>query len=115
MYGRAEPDPTNPIVTAICDRCGILHNLDMLQWQLRYAGPGLINSRLLVCRICVDIPAPFVVPQRLPQDPEPLFNARSEPFEIDETDFRITEEEDQRITEDGQDRVVDSSSSEGTE
>lgn len=114
MYGRAEaPEPNNPQTTAVCDRCGILYDLTALSWQLRYAGPGLINSRLLVCRICVDIPAPFVVPQRLPQDPEPLFNARPEPYSIDETDFRITEEEDQRITEDGSDRVIDSSDAEG--
>jgi hypothetical protein len=59
--------------------------------------------------------AQFIVPQILPPDPEPVFNARPEPYDIDEDDFRITEEEDFRITQDGDNRVVDSSSDEGTE
>lgn len=115
VHGRAEVDPRAPKPFGTCDFCGIQYNLEDLSPQLRYAGRGLINTNLLVCRRCKDIPAPFVVPVILPPDPDPIMNARPEPYAIDETDYRVTQDDDQRITEDGEDRVTESSTPEGTE
>lgn len=112
LHGRADVDIIDPKPFAICDRCGILYNQEDLVWQLDVRGAQLQNTQLLVCRFCRDEPAIFTVPQILPADPLPVHNSRSEPFEIDEVDFRITEEEDQRITEDGDSRVVDESAEE---
>jgi hypothetical protein len=84
VHGRAEVDPRAPKPFGICDFCGIQYNLEDLSPQLRYAGRGLINSQLLNCRRCKDIPAPFVVPVILPPDPDPIMNARPEAYTIDE-------------------------------
>lgn len=115
VHGRAEVNPRAPKPFGTCDFCGMQYNLEDLSPQLRYAGRGLINSQLLNCRRCKDIPAPFVVPVILPPDPDPIMNSRGEPYAIDETDYRVTQDDDQRITEGGEDRVTESSTPEGTE
>lgn len=85
LYGRSEPDPRNPQASGVCDRCGILYDLDALRWQNDYRGPQLMNTRLLVCRICRDEPATFTVPLNLPPDPTPIQNARPNlTYDIDE-------------------------------
>ncbi len=111
LYGRAEVSINDPQPFATCDRCSIQYNQADLSWQFQITGRSVTNTRLLVCRFCRDELAEFLVPQILPSDPEPIFNARPEQFAIDEDDFRITEEEDQRITEDDDRRVLDSSAS----
>jgi hypothetical protein len=83
-HGRASVDPSNPACWASCDRCGLLYNLNALSWQLEWAGPSLINKRLLVCSKCLDTPNPQLRALVLPPDPPPIFNARPEPYSIDE-------------------------------
>lgn len=112
LYGRAEVDPRNPQPFAICQRCGIQYNQEALQWQWSIVGTDLNNTGLLVCRFCVDNLPTFTVPQILPPDPEPIFNARPEAYAIDEDDFRVTQNDQQRITEQEIPRVTDSSASE---
>jgi len=68
----------------------------------------LVNLRILVCDVCHDTPAEFLRTVILPPDPAPLYNVRPEPYSIDETDFRVTEDEDQRITEEDDDCVTES-------
>jgi len=60
----------------------------------------MIRLHLLVCDDCLDIPAPFLRTPVLPPDPPPIFNARVEPYSIDETDYRVVTDGSIRETED---------------
>jgi hypothetical protein len=62
---------------AICDRCGLLYNYKDLVFQFDYAGPRLMNKRILVCtKTCVDVPFLHHIPIVTPPDPVPLMNPR---------------------------------------
>lgn len=82
--GRAIIDPEYPRALAVCDRCGKLFNHYMLSWQHQWRGVSLQNLRILVCEECLDKPSPFLRTIILPPDPPVIFNARPEPYEIDE-------------------------------
>ena len=45
-----------PDAFAVCDRCGMWHNLIALRWQVEWRGTTLQNIRLLVCSSCYDTP-----------------------------------------------------------
>lgn len=83
-HGKAEVDVRSPRSFGACDRCSFLYNLDDLIWQKQYAGVGLINLEILVCRTCLDIPQPQLTATILPPDPAPVFNARPEYYSVDE-------------------------------
>jgi hypothetical protein len=56
-HGRAQISTKRPRAVAICQRCGFMYNLDMLQWQWDYQqGPRLFNLRIQVCETCLDKP-----------------------------------------------------------
>ena len=100
-HGSFEVNPDAPRALATCDRCGRQTNLYKLHWQHQWSGKSLINLRLLVCdQGCLDIPAAFLRTPILPPDPPPIFNARPEPYSIDETDYRVTTDGSIRETED---------------
>lgn len=82
--GRARVDPESPDAFAICDRCGNLFNHRDLRWQYQWQGFNLFNKRLLVCEDCLDKPSPFLRAIVVSADPQPVFNARTEPYSIDE-------------------------------
>lgn len=83
-HGRARVDPEHPVAFAICDRCGaVLNRTDLLQ-QHQWRGSALHNLRLAVCEDCLDRPSMFLRATVLPVDPGPIFNARPEPYTIDE-------------------------------
>lgn len=105
FHGRAVVNPSAPRSFAVCDRCGIWHNIDALSWQFQWSGPNLQNLRLLVCHLCLDVPQPQLKPRILPPDPMPTLNARVENFLIDDYDYRVTEDGEIRITEDETPRV----------
>lgn len=73
----------SPEPAGICQRCGFLYHLSDLSWQYQWAGPSLVNFRLLVCyRTCLDVPneqlrtiiiGPDPVP---PKFPSPTFYAQ---------------------------------------
>jgi len=84
--GRASVSSRNPRAFGICDRCGFLYNHDRLQWQFDYAGAGLINKRILVCRPCLDTPQNQLRAIVLPADPVPIQNPRVQDYASAETD-----------------------------
>ena len=84
--GRASVSSRNPRAFGICDRCGFLYNHDRLQWQFDYAGAGLINKRILVCRPCLDTPQNQLRAIVLPADPTPIQNPRVQDYAGAETD-----------------------------
>ena len=61
-------------------------NHDRLQWQFDYAGAGLINKRILVCRPCLDTPQNQLRAIVLPADPVPIQNPRVQDYAAAETD-----------------------------
>ncbi len=83
-HGRARVDPEWPQAFAICDRCGKQYNLRDLQWQFQWQGSALQNKRILICEDCHDRPSMFLRAIIVPADPPPVFNARAEPYDIDE-------------------------------
>lgn len=101
-HGHASVDPDNlqGASFATCDRCGSNHNLRNLRFQHQWSGRSLLNLRLLVCQRCLDVPAAFLRTPILPPDPMPVWNARPEPYSIDETDYRVTTGGQIRETED---------------
>lgn len=106
FHGKAEVDPCWPRAFGVCDRCGDWHNLDDLQWQFQYAGIGLINLRILVCDRCLDVPQPQLQATIIPPDPMPVFNARPEPYFLDEVDILSTQDGDGIATEDDEQIVT---------
>jgi hypothetical protein len=101
-HGRAFVDPSRPATWATCDRCGFNYNLKNLSWQYDWRGESLINLSLLVCDRCLDAPSPWFRAITLPPDPTPIFNSRPEQYLVDETDWRVTEDQSAfLVTEDG--------------
>lgn len=98
----AEVDGESPRAWSTCDRCGFIYNLHKLQWQYSYMGAfQAINTRLLVCSSCLDPLNPSDQAYILPPDPAPIFNARPEPYTIDETSWLTTQAGDVIATQDG--------------
>ena len=118
--GRARISARSPAAAAVCDRCGGVYNHSDLSWQFDWAGAGLINKRLLVCRPCSDTPQQQLRSIVLPADPPVIMNARPQNYVDAETDRRVTSGQntvnaktgipvpggDVRITQDDQTRVT---------
>lgn len=111
---RADVNPDKPDAWATCDFCGFICNHSQMRWQYQYAGHTLVNLRYLVCEDCWDRPQPQLQTLIVPADPPPLFNARPEPYTIDETDWRTTQDDEIRETQDGDLRVTQPSQTEAT-
>lgn len=79
-HGHARVNPNNPGAFGVCDRCGMLYNLDDLNYQFDWRGPRLANLRLKVCRRCYDRPFEFFRPVVLPPDPVPRTDPRPEQY-----------------------------------
>lgn len=92
--GRARTNPKSPAAHAICDRCGERLNHVDLSWQFDWAGAGLINKRLLVCRSCTDTPQQQLRSIVLPADPPVIMNSRPQNYADAETDYRVTSGQD---------------------
>jgi len=86
--GRARTSPKNPQAHAICDRCGTRYNHVNLSWQHDWRGATLQNTRILVCRNCLDVPQEQQRAIVVPADPTPIIQARLEDFAGAETDYR---------------------------
>lgn len=71
-----------------------------MAWQFDYAGTNLINKRILVHVDELDEPQHQLRTIIIPPDPDPLYNARPEPYSIDETPVTT------RITQGGSVRIL---------
>ena len=80
----AHTDPSAPRAFATCDDCGFIFNHYKLSWQFDWAGTQLINKRFLKCPRCLDVPQEQFRTIIIPPDPPPIYNARPEPYAIDE-------------------------------
>ena len=100
-----EVDPDNPRAEGICDRCGFRFNLYKLQYQYAFQGSTMPqNTRFLVCGRpgCLDPLNPQDTPNILPPDPLPVFNARPEPYLLDEASYLTTQDGEIITTQDGE-------------
>lgn len=100
----AEVDPDNPRAWGTCDRCGFVFQLHRLQFQYAYQGTNIpVSTNFLVCDTgCLDPLNPQDMPYILPPDPVPVFNARPEPYALDETSYLSTQDGDVLTTQDGE-------------
>lgn len=80
----ARTNPSSPNAWATDDRTGFIVNHRNLIWQQEWAGNSLINKGLLVRPQSLDQPQSQFRTVLIPPDPAPLFNARIEPYSIDE-------------------------------
>src|SRR5258705_12639151 len=99
--GRARISVTQPRAKGTCDRCGFMYSLSDLKYQYQWAGTGLVNLQLRVCKRCMDIPQIQVKRFVLPPDPLPVDNPRIEYYGIEVTSFLQSEEGPSLLTEDG--------------
>lgn len=106
---RARTDIDYPQAWGTDDRSGFVGNLNDFRWQMQWSGSQLINLRILVHPDHLDIPQEQLRTLVIPPDPDPLFNARPEPYAIDEENFRTTNSGQLRVTNNGNDRVANNS------
>jgi len=120
QQGRARVSARNPRAAGQCDRCGFVYNHFDLRWQFDYAGSGLINKRLLVCKRCEDSPQNQLRSIVVPADPMPIQNPRVPNYMGAASNTRVTSGQDStnsttgipvpggdvRITEDDEVRVT---------
>jgi hypothetical protein len=90
--GRARTSAKQPRAFAVCQRCGIWYNRDQLNFQFEWRGAALMNTYILVCKPCMDIPQEQNRAIILPADPVPIFYPSVESFDLDEIDFRVASE-----------------------
>jgi hypothetical protein len=74
----------SPTALAVCDRCGMLGNLDDLVWQYEWEGPQLRNLYLRVHQHCLDVPQEQLRPRILPPDPVPRYQPRPEQYAVED-------------------------------
>jgi hypothetical protein len=88
----ASVDPSNPRAWGTCDRSGFIHQHDQLVNEWMWAGTQLINTHVLVGQRFVDEPNEQFRVIRIPPDPDPILNARPEPYGVDEGLMPMTTE-----------------------
>ena len=74
--GRARISIRHPQALGECDRCGLWRNLVALKQQFQWGGYSLINTGLLVCSDCLDVPQEQLRTPILRPDPVPLVPSR---------------------------------------
>lgn len=87
----AETDASNPRGWGTCQRCGFIGNLADFQWNMQWRGTRLMNTNLLVCVPCLDVPQRQLGTLILPPDPPSIANARPEQYAMDEAGFIMFE------------------------
>lgn len=87
---RTTLDIDRPDPWSTSDRGGWVGDHSQMRWQFVWAGSQIINTGLLVFEDEYDIPNEQFRTLVLPPDPDPLMNARPEPYVIDETDWLTT-------------------------
>lgn len=85
--GRARISARSPEAAGICDRCGFAYSHSDLQWQFDWRGPVIQNTRILVCRRCLDTPQEQLRAIVLPADPMPVVQPRVQDYLQTETDY----------------------------
>ena len=104
-HGHAFVDSDAPRAWAVCDRCRMLYNHYALRWQYQWRGAALVNTNLLVCPTCHDIPAPFLRTFTLPPDPVPIQNPRPDLADLSATTL-LQDESGADLIDEGGDQLL---------
>lgn len=72
FHGRSRISARHPEAQAICDRCGFCYSLSDLRLQFEYAGARLVDTHMMVCRRCLDVPCEWTRGQATPLEADPL-------------------------------------------
>ncbi|TXH15040.1 MAG: hypothetical protein E6R03_08065 [Hyphomicrobiaceae bacterium] len=84
-----------------CQRCGFVVSQSRISFQFDYmGGPTPMNTGLMVCGRCLDVPNEQFRLLILPPDPAPIFNTNPEPYAIDETNWLTTQDDEIITTQD---------------
>lgn len=83
LHGHAKVNPKAPSAFAVCDRCGMLYNLDDLAYQMEWRGPSMMSTGAKICRKCTDKPQEQNRTIILPPDPVPRLDPRPENFDAE--------------------------------
>ena len=86
---RTVTNPRNPRAWGTCDRSGFITNHEKLCWQFDWRGTHIENLHILVCADMLDEPQRQLGVLILPPDPEPIMNARPEPYAMEEMTTRV--------------------------
>jgi hypothetical protein len=81
---RARTSTRSPRCWGTDDRSGFIGNLEDFQWQYEWAGTKLINQHILCHPRYIDKPQEQLRTIKIPRDPDPIINARPEPYSVDE-------------------------------
>lgn len=111
----ANVDTHNPNMWTTSDRDGFIRNQKDMAFQWDWSGSQLINKHIIVGADELDVPQVQLRTIVPPPDPPPKFNARPEPYVIDETDWRTTQDDEIRSTQDDELRVTQPSQYEADE
>lgn len=80
--GRARVNARNPQAFAVCQRCSFWINHVDGSWQFQWGANRLYNTRIFVCRKCLDVPSEFLRTHIYPPDPVPIKFAFPQDFTI---------------------------------
>lgn len=106
-HGKARVDPDRPEAFGVCDRCGFVHNLVDLRYELDWRGIRVDRTGFRVCDSCWSEPAPFLRTIVLPPDPVPVADPRFVNYDETRENVRITENESERVTEADSERIIE--------
>lgn len=90
-----EVNTDNPSSESICDRCGFRFNANRMQFQYDFRGGAApVNTFILTCGrpTCNDELQYQNAAWNLGPDPIPIYNARVEPYTVDDTNWLTTDD-----------------------
>jgi hypothetical protein len=100
FHGRAKVSRSNPKAFACCDRCCFWYNRGDLQYQFQWDAQQLYNTRLLVCRTCLDKPFEHYRAIVVPPDPVPIMNPRVDQYQEAQDNPTVLMDQNQEILTD---------------
>ena len=93
-HGRARVSSRNPQAFGICQRCGFLYNRVSLRDQFIWAGATMVNTFILVCRTCYDVPNEQRRAIVVPADPVPVYRPSVQDYVAAESNQRTVSGQD---------------------
>lgn len=81
---RARTSTRSPRAWATGDKSGFVTNLEVMQYQYQWQGTRLQCQYILDHPRYIDVPSEFLRTIKIPRDPDPIINARPEPYSVNE-------------------------------
>ncbi len=81
---RARTSTRSPRAWGTGDLSGFICNLEDMQYSYQWAGTKLVCQYILDHPRYIDVPQEQLRTIKIPRDPDPIINARPEPYTVDE-------------------------------